>query len=129
VLLDTISADGIKDLVKNNSTSSGSSTSGQLGADRALQNFEFISMHRMYRDRDFEFISISADDPDRKEKALKYLQKQQASCKNYIFSETDKYKMIEAIDSSCTGALPYTLLVEPGGKIVYAKQGAVDPLK
>lgn len=25
------------------------------------------------------------------------------------------------------GALPYTVAVEPGGKIVYAKQGTIDP--
>jgi len=25
------------------------------------------------------------------------------------------------------GALPYTLLVEPGGKIVFAKEGIMDP--
>ncbi len=25
------------------------------------------------------------------------------------------------------GALPYSLLIEPGGKIVYTKQGAIDP--
>jgi len=28
----------------------------------------------MYRDRDFEFISISADDPEKKDKVLKFLQ-------------------------------------------------------
>jgi len=35
--------------------------------------------------------------------------------------------MIEAIDPKWQGALPYTILVEPGGKIVYAKQGEIDP--
>ncbi len=39
----------------------------------------------------------------------------------------DKYKLIEAIDPNWQGALPYTILVEPGGKIVYAKQGIIDP--
>ena len=35
--------------------------------------------------------------------------------------------LIEAIDPNWQGALPYTLVVEPGGKIVYAKQGTIDP--
>ena len=74
-------------------------------------------------------MSISFEKKKKKDKALKFLQKNQASCKNYIFSEDDKYKMIEAIDSSWQGALPYTMLVEPGGKLVYAKQGAIDPLE
>jgi hypothetical protein len=54
------------------------------------------------------------------------LQKRQASGLNYIYSGDSKYKMIEAIDPKWQGALPYTVLVEPGGKIVYAKEGAFD---
>jgi hypothetical protein len=80
----------------------------------------------MYRGRDFEFISISADDPLQKEKVLKFLKGKQSSVKNYLFSIDDKYKLIEAIDPKWQGALPYTLLVEPGGKIVYGKQGRID---
>jgi hypothetical protein len=81
----------------------------------------------MYRRRDFEFISISADEPAKKGKALQFLQKQEASNTNYIFNIDDKYKLIEVIDPKWQGALPYTVLVEPGGKIVYAKEGPIDP--
>jgi hypothetical protein len=45
---------------------------------------------------------------------------------NYLFNEDDKYKLMEAIDPSWQGALPYTMLVEPGGKVVYSHQGAID---
>lgn len=90
---------------------------------------EFIAINRMYRRRDFEFISISADDPTKKDKVLKFLQQQQASNTNYLFSIDDKYKLIEAVDPAWQGALPYTILVEPGGKIVYGKQGTIDPAK
>jgi hypothetical protein len=83
----------------------------------------------MYRRRDFQFISISADDPAKRGKALEFLKKQQASNTNYIFNEDNKYKLIEAIDPKWQGDLPYTILVEPGGKIVYAKDGAIDPLE
>ena len=81
----------------------------------------------MYRGRDFEFVSVSADDPANKEKVLKFLQKQQASNANYLFSVDDKYKLIDIIDPKWQGALPYTMLIEPGGKIVYAKQGPINP--
>ena len=60
-------------------------------------------------------------------KALQFLQKQEASTRNYIFSGESKYKLIEAIDPKWPGALPYTMLVEPGGKIIYAKEGIIDP--
>ncbi|MDB5136016.1 MAG: alkyl hydroperoxide reductase/Thiol specific antioxidant/Mal allergen, partial [Mucilaginibacter sp.] len=88
---------------------------------------EFININRMYRRRDFEMITISADDPAKMNKALKFLQQAQASTTNYIFNTDDKYKLINAIDPKWQGALPYTLLIEPGGKIAYAKEGIIDP--
>ena len=52
----------------------------------------------MYRSRDFEFISISADDPAARDKVYKFLQKKQASNTNYLFNIDNKYKLIEAVD-------------------------------
>ena len=83
----------------------------------------------MYRGRPFEFITISADKQARKADVLNFLQGQQASNKNYIFNKDDVYEMIEAVDPDWQGALPYTLLIEPGGKIVYKKQDTIDPLE
>jgi thiol-disulfide isomerase/thioredoxin len=89
---------------------------------------EFVKIDRMYRERDFEFITISMDDIAKKNKALERLKKLEASNKNYIFSGKNKYEFIEAIDPKWQGALPYTILIEPGGKIIYGKQGPIDPL-
>jgi len=127
VKLDTITAEGLKELVKNSSGKLRLINVWATWCGPCVTEFpEFVNTNRMYRKRDFEFISISADDPALKDKALKFLQNQQASAANYIFNTDDKYKLIEAIDPKWQGALPYTLLVEPGGKILYSKQGAVD---
>jgi hypothetical protein len=63
----------------------------------------------------------------KKDKALKFLKEKLASNKNYIFDLDNKYAFIEAIDPKWQGALPYTIIVEPGGKIIYAKQNIIDP--
>ena len=63
--------------------------------------------------------------PEKKDKVLQFLKKQQASGTNYLFSIDDKYRLIEAIDPKWKGELPYTILVEPGGKIVYTS-GLID---
>ncbi|MBD2703191.1 redoxin domain-containing protein [Spirosoma sp. BT702] len=88
---------------------------------------EFVNMNRMYRNREFEFITLSADVPDKKDKALATLKRLQVSSKNYLFNSTDKYKLIETLDPKWQGALPYTLLIEPGGKVIYRHQGSIDP--
>lgn len=86
----------------------------------------FIALQRMYGARDFEFISLSADKPEHQEKALKFLQKKYSAVPNYLFSKDDKYALIEAIGQKWDGALPFTILVEPGGKVVWQHQGEVD---
>jgi peroxiredoxin len=127
VTLNTINAAGIKDLVKNNSDKLRLINIWATWCGPCTAEFpEFVKLSRIYVQRDFEFISISADDTEHQDKVLKFLKKKQSSGTNYLFDEDDKYKLIDAIDPNWQGALPYTLLVEPGGKIVFAQQGTID---
>lgn len=127
VSIETIDEAGLKDILKNNSDKLRLINVWATWCGPCVTEFpSFITINRMYRNRDFEFISISADDPDKKDKALQFLKKQQASNKNYLFNIDDKYKLIEAIDPAWKGELPYTILVEPGGKIVYRSDGIID---
>jgi thiol-disulfide isomerase/thioredoxin len=87
---------------------------------------DIVTLNRMFRDRGLQLVTLSADAPVLNDKALLFLQKKQASGLNYIYTGGDRYKMIETIDPKWEGALPYTLLVEPGGKIVYRHQGIID---
>ena len=129
VNVEMIDEPGLKELLKNKSDKLRLINVWATWCGPCVAEFdEFITINRMYRGRDFEFISISADNPSNKEKVQKFLKKQQASNKNYLFSVDDKYKLIEIVDPKWEGALPYTILVEPGGKIVYAKQGPIDPI-
>lgn len=128
VNIEAIDVTGIKELLQNKGAKLRLINIWATWCGPCITEFpEFIGINRMYRGRDFEFVSISADDPAKKDKALEFLKQQQASSKNYIFSIDDKYKLIEAVDPNWQGALPYTILVEPGGKIVYARQGTIDP--
>ena len=128
VNLGMIDEAGIKDLVKNNSDKLRLINVWATWCGPCLIEFpEFVDINRMYRGRDFEFISICLDDTSKQAKALKFLQSKQASNKNYLFNIKNKYALIEAIDPKWQGALPYTLIVEPGGKIVYGKQYLIDP--
>ncbi len=128
VSISEITAQGVKELIQNKGTKLRLINVWATWCGPCIMEFpDFIIIDRMYRGRDFEFVSISTDKPERKEKALAFLREQEASNKNYIFSEPDVYQLIEAVDPNWKGALPYTLLVEPGGKIVYRQQGTIDP--
>jgi len=87
---------------------------------------EFVVIQRMFGARDFEVISISADKITKKDAALEFLQRKQSALQNYITLDDDKYALIEAVDPNWNGALPYTILLEPGGEVVYSHQGEVD---
>jgi len=90
---------------------------------------ELVKLQRMYGARSFEFISLAADDPANREDVLAFLESKHSAITNYLFMGGDKYALIEAVDPEWTGALPYTLLIEPGGKIIYSSPGAVDLLE
>ncbi|WP_128548012.1 redoxin family protein [Larkinella soli] len=130
VTIEDIDVAGLRKLIKNDSDKLRLINVWATWCGPCVQEFpEFITIDRMYRDRDFELITVSADKPDKKAKALEFLKKKEASNKNYLFSSEDKYALIEAVDPNWPGALPYTILVEPGGKIVYSKQGTIDVLE
>ena len=129
VTIDAIDEGGIKNLLKNES--------GKLRLINVWATWcgpciiempDFVSINRMYRGRDFELVTICADKPAKKAKALATLTRLQVSSTNYIFNSDDIYKLIELVDPKWQGALPYTVLVEPGGKIIYTKQGGIQTM-
>ncbi|HWD90414.1 MAG TPA: redoxin family protein [Mucilaginibacter sp.] len=128
VALQNISADGIGDLLKNKTDKLRLINVWATWCGPCVAEFpDLVTINHMYRDRGLQLVTISSDELSKKGNALAFLQKEQASGLNFIYSGDSKYKMIDAIDPKWQGALPYTVLVEPGGKIVYAKEGAFDP--
>ena len=89
---------------------------------------EFITMNRMYRHRDFELVTVSMNRPDEEKSVLEFLRKRQASCRNFIFASAEREKLIDAFDPDWQGPVPYTVLINPEGKIIYKETGSIDPL-
>ncbi|MDF2156576.1 redoxin domain-containing protein [Algoriphagus sp. CAU 1675] len=130
VTLEKLSTSGLADLLKNNSD------------ELLLVNFwatwcgpciieypEFVYIQRMYGERDFQFVSVSMDNPDQADKALKYLKGKASALPNYIMDTDDKYEVIKVVGEDWDGSLPITLLIEPGGRIAYKVPGTIDALE
>ena len=90
---------------------------------------EFVTMNRMYRGRKFEMITISADRPENQDAALKILSKTNVSCRNVLFHSENQDDLLETLDPKWEGGFPYTVVIAPGGKIVFRNQGVVAPEK
>jgi thiol-disulfide isomerase/thioredoxin len=84
---------------------------------------------RMFRRRDFDLIEISANMPDEREGALKILNQEHASNRNLLFGTTDTYGLQAAFEPKWEGGLPFTMVIGPGGKVLFQQQGEVDVLE
>ena len=90
---------------------------------------EFVTINRMYRKRKFEMITISLDDPNERDAVLKRLREKHVSSTNYIYDSDNRDQLAEALDKQWPGPVPYTILVAPGGKVLYRKHDTIDPLE
>ena len=85
--------------------------------------------YRMYRQRDFDMVTVAANMPDEKAGVLKRLKQLHASSRNLLFGSTDTDAMQGAFDPKWESGVPYTVVLGPDGKLLYQEQGELDILK
>jgi thiol-disulfide isomerase/thioredoxin len=101
-----------------------------------------IDTARRFQNRPVEMVTISLDPPGDREKVAKFLATRHAavpdriqatlakegrSSNNYLF-DGNPDQLAEAIDPQWSGALPCTLLIAPGGEIVWRCNDEIVPL-
>ncbi|MEX2092007.1 MAG: redoxin family protein [Pirellulales bacterium] len=128
--LNTIDAAGLGELVANKTDKLRVINIWATHCGPCVAEFpELVTINRMYRNRDFEMVTVSADAPENRVAALKFLNREHASTTNCIFDKDDPYALADALGVEWPGALPFTLVVKPGGEVVYSKMGPIDPLE
>jgi peroxiredoxin len=90
---------------------------------------DLVTIQRMYRRRGLDVITISMDDIEKKDGALEMLKSKHVAATNYVYSADDKDALVSALDNEWHGPVPHTILVAPGGEVLYRQTGAFDPLE
>jgi thiol-disulfide isomerase/thioredoxin len=85
--------------------------------------------YQMYKVRDFDLVTVSANMPDEKTGVLKMLEKKHATTRNLLFASNDTAALQAAFDPTWESAVPYTVLLDADGNVLYKSLGSVDILE
>jgi thiol-disulfide isomerase/thioredoxin len=101
---------------------------------------ELVSLTRRLQARQFEVITISLDDPKHSDRAQRFLADRSAGMpeklaatvhaegrktNNYLYNGADLDDLVSALDPDWPGPLPHSILVAPGGRIVWRQNGPI----
>jgi hypothetical protein len=82
----------------------------------------------MYRGRAYDFVTVNTNATTDADKVTDFLKSQHASSTNLQVASGDLLPIQTAFDSSWRPDEEYTIVIAPGGKIVYAHKGPIDIL-
>jgi thiol-disulfide isomerase/thioredoxin len=130
IVVDDLELEGLKEVISNKSEKIRLINVWATWCGPCVIEFpDLVNMQRMYGARDFEVVGISVDQPNQKEKVVKFLEEKEGAFTNYIYTPSDKEPMFELLDPNWQGNIPYTMIVMPGGDVVYRHDGMIDPLE
>jgi peroxiredoxin len=93
------------------------------------QFFDLETTYRMYRKRAFDLVTVNTNGPAESAPVLDLLKKEYASSPNKQFATTDRAGLQAAWGVKWNLAAPLTMVIAPGGKVLYQKEGQFDILE
>ena len=90
---------------------------------------ELEETFRMYSVRDIDYVLVSANQPDERDGVLRMLKHFHSTGRNLLFDSADTETMQKAFNPKWDSAVPYTVFLDPDGKILYEQLGSLDILK
>jgi peroxiredoxin len=132
ISLEMVSADALKSLHTNADGNVRLIQFWSTKCSACLQEFAGIQdIYRMYSDRNFELVVVSMDKPGEKPVVTQWLNKTHATSRNLLFDSDNTAALQKAFDPKWESGpeVPYTILLDADGNILYQANTPVDTLK
>ncbi len=142
ITLDDIDAAGVAALVKNPTNKYRLFNVWSTTCAPCMAEFPgLVRVSRRMGLRNFELITLSTDLPNDRDLVIAFLEKQRAALpsrlkdsltnearksNNYLYTEPSMDSLIKALDARWEGPQPHTVLVAPGGEIVFRHNGKIE---
>ena len=93
------------------------------------QFFDLETTYRMYRNRAFTLVTINTNGPADAPAVLERLKTAHASSPNKQFATADRAGLQAAWGETWNLGAPLTMVIAPGGEVLYRKAGTIDILE
>lgn len=90
---------------------------------------DLLTTYLWYRNRGFEFVSVSMDSPDSRAAVQQFLEENHSAIRNLHVDTEDVYALQRAFDPSWQSGVPFTIVIAPDGTPIYRHVGEVDILE
>jgi thiol-disulfide isomerase/thioredoxin len=142
VTLEEIKVDALKKLIKNDTEKVKIVNLWATYCGPCIEEFpSLVKINRQFENRGVELVTLSADQLKNKARVHKFLKsencaitkrimktmaKEGRTSNNYILNISDTEVMGDVIDEKWSGALPHTIVIAPGGKVLFRHTGEID---
>jgi peroxiredoxin len=143
VVLEKIDAAGIKALRENPTGKYRLFNVWATWCAPCVEEFpSLVAIARKFDMREFELITVSLDDPKHEAKAHAFLEQQGSGLtkrkqksvekegrktNHYLYEGAGQEALVSALDDEWPGPIPHTVLVAPGGEVIWRHNGKIDP--
>jgi thiol-disulfide isomerase/thioredoxin len=130
VTVDMVGAEDLKNLRANATGKVLLVSFWSTGCSTCVGQFlDLETTYRMYRLRSFDFVTVATNPPTDAPAVMEFLKKQHASSPNKQFASDDAAGLQSAWGARWKLGAPFTMVVAPGGKVLYQKEGKLDILE
>jgi peroxiredoxin len=130
VMVDMVGAEDLKTLRANPTGKVLLVSFWSTGCSACVSQFlDLETTYRMYRLRSFDFVTVATNPPTDAPAVMEFLRKQHASSPNKQFASADAASLQSAWGAQWKLGAPFTMVIAPGGKVLYQKEGKLDILE